>query len=329
MDIEKWSLRIGTAALVFAVVVRLGSTGVFGKAIRLLQSPEAVSVMLFLETGRLVRSITPELPEPEPEPEETQPTEIMEEPALPVFAAEDASLVKIKNVCGLKTDVPTMLEAPLSWQLKSAEPTVLILHSHGSESYENKEKYKESGYYRTLDTRYNMVSVGDRLTELLEAAGISVLHDTTLHDYPSYNDAYNNSRSSMKEYLEKYPSIQLVLDLHRDAARDSEGNQVGLTATVNGQKVAKLMMVVGTNVRLKHPNWPENMSLAVKLHALLEKKYPGLCRSISFRNQRFNQDLSPGALLIEVGAAGNDRQEALASAELLAQAIIELSQGTG
>jgi len=132
----------------------------------------------------------------------------------------------------------------------------------------------------------------------------------------------------VKEYLDKYPSIRLVLDLHRDAARDKEGNQAPLTATVQGRKVAKLMLVVGTNVRLKHPNWPENMSLAVKLHALLEKNYPGICRPISFRNQRFNQDLSPGALLIEVGAAGNDRQEALASAELLAQTILELANGT-
>ena len=331
MDIEKWSLRVGTAALTFAVLVRLGSTGVFGTALQMLQSPEAVSVMLFLETGRVVHAITPQPPEltQAESPEPTQPAEVTEAVALPVFAAEDASLVKVKNVCGLKADVAAMLQSPLSWQLQDTQPTVLILHSHGSESYENKENYKESGYYRTLDNRYNVVSVGDRVAELLEAGGISVLHDTTLHDYPSYNNAYSNSRTGVKEYLAKYPSIRLVLDLHRDAARDDDGNQVALTATVNGEKVAKLMLVVGTNVRLKHPNWPENMSLAVKLHALLEKKYPGLCRPISFRNQRFNQDLSPGALIIEVGAAGNDRQQALASAEMLAQAILELAQGTG
>ena len=329
MDIEKWSLRIGTAALLFAVVLRLGSNGVFGRAMEALRTPEAVSTILFLETGRMVRLLpqaaTPQLQTPIADPH----TPEEPEPALPVFAPEDAGLVKIKNVCGLATDVPALLTTPLSWQLQAAEPTVLILHSHGSESYENTENFKESGYYRTLDNRYNMVSIGDRVAARLEAGGITVIHDTTLHDHPSYNDSYNNSRTSMKEYLDKYPSIRLVLDLHRDAARDKEGNQVGLTATIDGKKVAKLMLVVGTNVRLKHPNWPENMSLAVKLHAHLEKHYPGICRPISFRNQRFNQDLSAGALLIEVGAAGNDRQEALASAEILAQAILDLSHGTG
>ena len=77
-----------------------------------------------------------------------------------------------------------------------------------------------------------------------------------------------------------------------------------------------------------HPKWQENMSLAVKLHAQLEKTCPGICRPISLRSQRFNQDLSTGALSIEVGAAGNTRQEALGGAEILAQAIIALSRGT-
>lgn len=330
MDVEKWSLRVGTAALVFAVAVRLGSVGVFGTALELLKTPEAVSVMLFLETGRIVRTIAPK-PQPmtQAQPDTEPETAPAEEPTLPVFAAEDAALVKIKNVCGLETDVPAMLTTPLTWQLQTEEPTVLIVHSHGSECYENTENFKESGYYRTLETDYNMVSVGNRVAQILEAGGISVVHDTTLHDYPSYNSSYSNSRAGVKEYLEKYPSIRLVLDLHRDAVKDSSGNQVAFTTTVDGKKVARLMMVVGTNVRLKHPNWPENMSLAVKLHALLEKQYPGICRPISFRNQRFNQDLSTGAMLIEVGSAGNDRQEALAAAEILAEAILELSSGTG
>ena len=99
------------------------------------------------------------------------------------------------------------------------------------------------------------------------------------------------------------------------------------TTKVNGEATARLMLVVGTDSRLSHPDWPENMALAVKLHALLEKKYPGICRPISFRSQRFNQDLSTGALLIEVGAAGNTRQEALAAARLLGKTILEMSGG--
>ena len=105
--------------------------------------------------------------------------------------------------------------------------------------------------------------------------------------------------------------------------------QVGYTVDSGGQASAQLMMVVGTDANgLDHPNWHENMALAVKLHAQLEKNTPGICRPISFRSQRFNQDLSTGALIVEVGAAGNTHGEAMEAVRLLAQAVIELSQGT-
>ena len=115
-----------------------------------------------------------------------------------------------------------------------------------------------------------------------------------------------------------------MLDIHRDAVEASDGEQLGFTVG----SAAQLMLVVGTDASgLSHPGWPENMSLAVKLHAQLEKNTPGICRPISFRSQRFNQDLSPGALIVEVGAAGNTRQEALEAVELLGQAVIDLAQG--
>ena len=89
------------------------------------------------------------------------------------------------------------------------------------------------------------------------------------------------------------------------------------------------MLVVGSDAGgLSHPHWQENMALAVKLHAQLEKNCPGICRPISFRSQCFNQDLSPGALLVEVGAAGNTRAEALLATEQLAQGILALAHGT-
>ena len=120
-----------------------------------------------------------------------------------------------------------------------------------------------------------------------------------------------------------------MLEIHRDAVESSNGEQLGFTTTVNGRETARLMMVVGSDAGgLTHPNWPENMSLAVKLHAQLEKLAPGSCRPISFRSQRFNQDLSPGALIVEVGAAGNTQAEALAAAELLGQAILDLAKGS-
>ncbi len=326
MDIEKWSFRVGATALACALMFRLGSGGVFHSAAQALVTPETLAVMMFLESGRVMR------PAPAEVPQETDPAEQLqasqEEPVVQaVFAQVDAELVEVNSYCGIDPDVPAMIQKPLSWDLQRQEPTVLIIHSHGSESYEKTENYEESSEYRTLNTDYNMISIGAELKKVLEAGGITVIHDTTMHDQPSYSDSYNQSRKSVKEYLKANPSIRLVLDLHRDALENSKGEQLAVTATYDGKTAAQLMLVVGTDVRLSHPDWPENMSLAVKLHAQLEKNFPGICRPISFRSQRFNQDLCPGALLVEIGAAGNTRTEALEAARVLGQTILGLSKG--
>ena len=131
------------------------------------------------------------------------------------------------------------------------------------------------------------------------------------------------AREAIKAWLEEYPSIQLVLDLHRDAS-GGEAGQMRTTALVNGETAAQLMVVLGTN----HEKYEENLSLGLKLHARLEAQHPGLMRPLQLRAQRFNQDLSPGALLIEVGAAGNSHGEARIAAEQLAEAIAALARGT-
>ena len=336
MDLHQKSRGLGAAVIFFALALRLISSSAPAAITSFLSDPKVLSAILFMETGRVV---TPQIPvQPDPTtpsvppdttpPETTPATEPEEEMAQAVFSPGDASLVDINSVCGYDTDLATWLQQPLQWDLTTDEPTVLILHTHGSESYKKTEDYKESSDYRTLNNSYNMVSVGEVLAQTLEAGGIHVVHDKTLHDYPSFSSAYGNARSAIKECLKKYPSIKMVLDLHRDAVSSSDGKQPSLTTKVNGQKVAQLMLVVGTDANgLAHPDWPENMALAVKLHAQLEKRYPGICRPISFRKQRFNQDLSAGAMIIEIGAAGNNRSEALLSAQLLGETILTLSNG--
>lgn len=323
MKLDRLSLRVGAAAVAAAIVLRLLSTGALQPMFEMLLSPQTACVLLFLETGRLVRPMTAEAPtQPHREPEI--------EPIQPAaFAPEDASLVEVNSYCGYEADPEALLQMPLNWDLTQGGPKVLILHSHGSESYTKTENYTETTQYRTLNTQYNMVSVGDRLAQLLEDGGVEVIHDRTVHDSPSYTDAYSQARKSIRAYLEQYPDICLVLDLHRDALQDSSGKQIGYTVEVNGQEAAKVMLVVGTDASgLKHPNWQQNLSLAVKLHAQMEKVASGLCRPISFRSQRFNQDLSTGALIVEVGAAGNTRQQALASIEQVAKSILALARGT-
>ncbi len=320
MDWEKWCLRLGAGAVILALAVRLFSGGAAEAVVEKLSQPEVASALLFLETGRLLRAVPEEAVQAEKEP--------VEGLTLPVFSPQDADLVAVNPVCGYDTDLTAWLAEPLSWKLKKDKPTVLIVHSHGTESYKNTEDYAEYTAYRTRDKDYNVVSIGAEIKKALEAGGISVLHDTTCHDDPSYTAAYSNSRKSVQAYLEEYPSIEIVLDIHRDSVENKDGKQVRYAVKTPEGTSAKLMLVVGTDANgLKHPNWPENMAFAVKLHALLEKSTPGICRPISFRKQRFNQDLSPGALIVEVGSAGNTRQEALLAGKILAEAILQLSSG--
>lgn len=249
--------------------------------------------------------------------------------ATPLFTGADAGYAQIRygSDCAYRPELEKLLLQPIGWNLGQSGPAVLILHSHGSESYSRQpgQNYDETSEYRTLDKTYNMVAVGDALAKRLEDAGIGVIHDRSLHDYPSYNSAYNNARTAISGYLKQYPSIRLVLDLHRDAMLNSDGSQFTATTMVGSQRTAQVMMVVGTDATgLYHPRWQENLSLALKLQVLLEKKTPGITRPTLLRAQRFNQDLCPGGLIVEVGAAGSTLQEALGAVPLLADGIVTL-----
>lgn len=326
---EQRVLRTGALVVACAIVLRLAS-GLIG-SMPLTLSPKIVSFMIFMQTGRVVRptniSFSPQPTQPTEETQSTAPSPT--EPELPVFLPEEADRISITAGFSYSVDKAGLLTQPLDWDLTSDEPKVLIVHTHGSESFAPTGEYQETTAYHTLNTDYNMISIGTYVESLLEEAGISVLHDTALHDEPSYNAAYNNSRKSVQAYLQEHPSISLVLDLHRDSIEDEKGNQVAQTVFSEGTTIAPLMLVVGTDYGgLEHPRWQENMALALKLQTQLEGICPGICRNINLRTQRFNQDLSSGAMLIEVGSSGNTRQEALRAAEVLAKGIISLAHGS-
>lgn len=249
-----------------------------------------------------------------------------------IFTAADAEKISLRygENCTYRPNVEALLLQTLDWDLTNEEPTVLILHSHASESYTktDAQDYRESSSYRTLDTSYNMVATGDALAARLREAGIGVVHDRRIHDYPSYNNAYQNSRDAASAYLQQYPSIRIVLDLHRDAVLLSDGSQYAPTVELDGKRVAQLMLVVGTDgAGASHPDWQKNLALALKLQVLLERAAEGITRPTILRTSRYNQDLSSGALLIEIGAAGNTLDEAMAAVEPLAQALIGLTYG--
>lgn len=325
MKPEQKSLRIGAAVILLAILLRF-----LPSFSQLCTNSDFAAWMLFAGTGRVYSAApAPTEPSAPPEtlPEETQPAPTE---AIPLdFSPEDAVLVCVTNHPGYQFDVEAMLQQSLHWDLTTSEPAVLIFHSHTCESYENTEGYIPSDRYRTMDNRYNMVSIGAYLADCLRQRGISVIHDTTLHDYPSYNDAYPQSRKTIQSYLEKYPSIRLVLDIHRDAYEDSNGKQIRNTVWIDGKESSQIMLVAGTDAGgQSHPDWEKNLSMAVKLQTVLQQIHPGLCRNLTLRSSAFNQDLSPGALLIEIGTAGDTRQDALYAAELLADGIAALAHGS-
>lgn len=317
MDWHGRSIRMGAWVIAVAVVLRLWSTGVLGLGWTALADSGVGEFLVYLETGRVVR------PEPESTPPETSPPETVPW-EKPVFSAGDGELVQVWGT-GENVDPAEYLTRPLDLDLTGEEPTVLILHTHATESYTQAPgwTYAESSSYRTLDTDHNLCAVGAYLAQLLEAAGIGVIHDTTFHDYPEYTGAYTRSQATAEYWLEKHPGIRLILDLHRDSMVDDSGREMDTSAQVNGRESARILLLMGTD----YQGWQENMNLAVKLTAQLEKLYPGMTRGILTRTIDYNQFLSPGALLVEMGAAGNTQEEALVAAEALAQALILLSRG--
>ena len=346
MNWNKQTLRVGALAILFAMLLRLIGSGVFSSTLEVFAQPELASFLIYSESGR-----KPDVPDQTggsgtttlPSSEATQPPETTLPPTQPsnpvtlpvskaVFTQEDVQYFEMNYSCSLRPDVKSLLTQSLNWDLTGDEPTILIIHTHGTEAYTETAdtQYEEyGGDYRTTDDRYNLISIGDELTRLLEEGGLNVIHDRTAHDLNDYLDAYDNSRAAAQEYLKQYPSIKMILDLHRDAAEYADGTQWATSATVNGEDSAQLMFVVGTNARgLTHPNWQTNLSIAEKLNVLMEKNVSGITRPIDLRSQRFNHDLAMGAMIVEVGAAGNTHPECMNAISVLAEAILELANGS-
>ena len=357
----KWqniSIRVGTLAVLTAMLLRFALSGVFGGAWDLFSQPELASFLLYSETGRSPQGTDPvgttagatdptqtdpvvtEPPTTAPsvteppvtEPPVTQP--VTPTPVVkPTFTTSDSQYFSVgySFTMSNKPNLQALLVQKLNWNLMGDKPTVLIVHSHGTEAYTKTadSQYENHAAYRTTDDRYNMISIGDELTRLLEAQGIKVIHDRTAYDYLDYDNAYDKSRAAIQAYLKQYPSIKVVLDLHRDSALNADGSQWATQATVDGKDAAQLMLVVGTNgAGQSHPNWQTNLSVAEKLAVLMEKADPGVNRPIQIRYKRYNQDLSIGSLIVEVGTAGNTHAQAINAMPALADAIVALAKGS-
>ena len=183
-------------------------------------------------------------------------------------------------------------------------------------------EYEATGNYRTTDLDYSVARVGTELTNYLKEKGFNVTHNTTYHDYPAYSGSYARSLNTLEGLLEG-KNTQLVFDLHRDAVGSS--NEYAPTIKINDNYVAQIMFVIGTNGGgLEHPNWVQNLKMAVKIQEKANEMYPGLFRPIIIRNSRYNQHLTNGSSIIEVGATGNTMEQCILSMQCLSNVLAEI-----
>lgn len=230
--------------------------------------------------------------------------------------------VSVQNGTSHALDIEKYINRPITWIGKTDQPLVLIIHTHSCESYSPGiyDAFEPDSSDRSTDTNHNVVRVGREIAQLLEANGIGVVHDMSLYDYHSYSGAYARSLAATKEMLEKYPSIKIVIDVHRDAL-DSGSLKYKL---VSQEGASQVMLLVGTNGEGLHPNWEENFALAVKLQKRMNDKYPLLARPIKLTQSSYNQQTAPGAFILEVGANGNTLSEALLAAGRFADCLVEV-----
>ena len=236
---------------------------------------------------------------------------------------------RLRNDTALPADdIENAAMTPFWIELENtAEPQVLIYHTHATESYcPYDDGFYDTRYnWRSTDNNNNMVAVGDVMAKVLSQNGIAVIQDTSQHDYPSYNGSYANSYRSVKDYLEHYPTIKVVLDVHRDAIERSAGLIVKPTIEHEGQNYAQLMLVSncddGSGLL---PNWHKNLSFAAAFSTELEKLIPGITRPILFSYRKYNQQLSNGALLLEFGSHANTLEEACRTAQIAGEALANI-----
>ncbi len=202
-------------------------------------------------------------------------------------------------------------------------PMVLIYHTHTTESFvsEKTGTYTDGFNFRTTEPDKNMVMVGDAIAEQLAAAGIGVVHAREIHDFPVWSGSYDNSAATVRSILAEYPSICIALDIHRDAL--GEGDAVAApVADISGKQSAQIMIISGCDDgTMGMPEYRKNFHFASKLQQTAERMFPGFTRPILFDYRKYNQDLTQGSLLIEVGSQGNTLEEVRFAGELTGKAL--------
>ena len=309
---SRWRLIPLTSLMIFAICLA---------ALRMMPDEvvlsDDTSATLFPNAPDLVRDIA----------ETGLPSETMAQKAAikEIIAESEASAeVFIQNLTDFDINMTDLLKnyAPVTLTEKGVQ--VLIVHTHGSESYAPSPAYQfeYTENDRTLDTSFNVVRIGDELEKILETKGIDTLHVRDIFDSPSYSGSYSRSLDAITAAFKEHPSIKVVIDIHRDAMIAKDGTKYKVTADIDGRSAAQLMFVTGTSGGgLSHEKWQENLAFHGTIQREMNARYPGIMRPIILRDSRFNQHVCTGSMLLEVGTSGNTLDEALYSIELFGEVL--------
>jgi stage II sporulation protein P len=256
-------------------------------------------------------------------------------PIVPMdLTKESDGILKLSNETEYNPDVNALLQTepavPVFASSAAGEdaPLVLIIHTHGTEAYSAEDSISyspDTNVPRSEDTNLNVVAVGDVMARVFEENEISVIHCRIMFDQESYIESYARAAETIEYYLNMYPSIKYVFDVHRDSLITTDKSKIRPVTIVNGEPAAQYMTVVGSDAKGgDHPNWMTNLTLAAKLQESLNNDYAGLARSIYLRGATFNEQFAEGSLLLEVGSCGNTLSEAKKTGEIVAQELAEL-----
>lgn len=255
--------------------------------------------------------------------------EVVEQTIVDSQATDSYKGVYLRNVTAdSEISLEKILLSPFTLPIDDySDATVLIYHTHSTESYITRDNGKFSSAYpaRNSDKSMNMVRIGDEITRILKARGIGVIHDRKIYD-TTYTGAYAKSREGALENLEKYPSIVITLDIHRDAVYYDDYTRMKPVVETDGKKAAQMMIITGAEggSAENFPDWETNLAFAVNLQKAVNDKYENLMKPIYFCNRKYNMDITPYSLLIEIGTDVNTLEEAAYSGRLLGDALAQM-----
>ncbi|MDD3413411.1 MAG: stage II sporulation protein P [Lachnospiraceae bacterium] len=232
------------------------------------------------------------------------------------------SIDKTTTINSEQLNVDNMLKEDFTIKKDTDNPQILIYHTHSQEAFSNSIQG---------DADMTVVGLGNQLAGYLEEYGYHVYHDTTTYDLENRDYAYAKAEPAIPKILEQYPSIEVIIDIHRDGVKDS----THLVETVNGKRTAQFMFFNGLSRTtangdikdLENPYIKDNLAFSFQLQMKANQYYPGIARNIYLKGLRYNMHFKPKSLLVEIGAQTNTFEEASNAIEPLADVLNKVLSG--